>query len=84
MDFMLEEELMDLMVFCLQNPGDATVPEKKKRITTIGAELHADGGIGALENFFFALDNRIQGEIGMDAKVFRPLWNGLDPEWDYT
>ena len=83
MDFMLEEELMDLMTFCLQNPQDATTAEKKERITQIGSEIYADGGVDALENFFFALDNRIQGELEMDAKVFRPLWNGLDPAWNH-
>ena len=30
MDFMLEEELMDLMTFCLQNPESSEVIEKKK------------------------------------------------------
>lgn len=39
MDFMLEEELMDLMMFCLQNPESSDVIEKKKRITEIGQEL---------------------------------------------
>ena len=83
MDFLLEEELMDLMMFCLQNPDHAQVAEKKERITSIGSEIYADGGVDAMENFFFALDNRIQGELEMDAGVFRSLWNGLDPAWDY-
>ena len=54
MDFMLEEELMDLMTFCLQNPESSEIMEKKKRITEIGRELFLDGGIDALENFFFS------------------------------
>ena len=29
MDFMLEEELLDLYTFCLQNPDSAEVEEKK-------------------------------------------------------
>lgn len=83
MDFMLEEELMDLMMFCLQNPGSPEVPEKKNRIAEIGRELHADGGIDALENFFFVLKNRITEEIGKDPSPLRPLWNGLSDQWHY-
>jgi hypothetical protein len=83
MDFMLEEELIDLMTFCLQTPESSAVDEKKKRIIEIGKELFADGGVDALENFFFALKNRITEEIGKDPSVFRPLWNGLTEEWKY-
>ena len=82
MDFMLEEELMDLMTFCLQNP-ESSVLEKKKRITEIGQELFLDGGIDALENFFFSLKNRIIQEIEKDPSPLRSLWNGLTPEWHY-
>jgi hypothetical protein len=82
MDMMLEEELIDLMTFCLQNP-ESQVDEKKKRISEIGQELFADGGVDALENFFFVLKNRITEEIGKDPSVFRPLWNGLTDEWKY-
>ena len=45
---MLEEELIDLMTFCLQNPDSIEVPDKHKRITEIGHELFADGGVDAL------------------------------------
>ena len=83
MDFMLEEELMDLMTFCLQNPGSQDVPEKKGRIAQIGGELYADGGIDALENFFFVLKNRSTEVIGKDPSPLRPLWNGLSDEWRY-
>ncbi|MBI2643305.1 MAG: hypothetical protein HYW92_03265 [Nitrosarchaeum sp.] len=83
MDFMLEEELMDLMTFCLQNPESSKVLEKKKRITEIGQELFLDGGIDALENFFFSLKNRIIQEIEKDPSPLRSLWNGLTPEWHY-
>lgn len=83
MDFMLEEELMDLMTFCLQTPESSAVIEKKKRITEIGQELFLDGGIDALENFFFSLKNRIMQEIEKDPSPLRPLWNGLTPEWHY-
>ena len=83
MDFMLEEELIDLMTFCLQNPDSADVSAKKNRISGIGKELFDDGGVDALENFFFVLKNRITEEIGKDPTVFKPLWNGLTEEWKY-
>ena len=80
---MLEEELIDLMTFCLQTPDSPTIVEKKKRITEIGQEIFDDGGIDALENFSFVLKNRITEEIKKDPSVFRPLWNGLNDEWKY-
>ena len=83
MDFMLEEELIDLMTFCLQNEDSSEIPEKHKRITEIGQELFADGGIDALENFFFVLKNRITEEIGKDPSPMRALWNGLTDEWQF-
>ena len=83
MDFMLEEELLDLMTFCLQNPESTEISEKQKRITEIGQELHADGGVDALENFFFVLKNRITEEIEKDPSPLRSLWNGLTDEWRY-
>ena len=83
MDFMLEEELIDLMTFCLQNTELSQLDEKKKRISEIGGELFTDGGIDALENFFFVLKNRITEEIGQDPSVFKPLWNGLTDEWKF-
>jgi len=79
----LEEELIDLMTFCLQIPDSSEVEEKKKRIIEIGGELFADGGVDAMENFFFVLKNRITEEIGKDPSVFRSLWNGLTDEWKY-
>ena len=83
MDFMLEEELLDLMTFCLQDPESSEVPEKKRRITEIGRELYADGGVDALENFFFVLKNRITEEIKKDPTPLRPLWNGITDQWRY-
>ena len=38
MDFMLEEELIDLYTFCLQNPDSPEVEQKKVRITEVGKE----------------------------------------------
>lgn len=83
MDFMLEEELIDLMTFCLQNPDSAEISEKHKRISDIGHELYSDGGVDALENFFFVLKNRITQEIEKDPSPMRCLWNGLTSEWQY-
>ena len=83
MDFMLEEELIDLMTFCLQNPESSEISEKHKRISEIGKELYDDGGVDALENFFFVLKNRIMEEIEKDPSSMRSLWNGLTDEWHY-
>ena len=83
MDFMLEEELIDLLTFCLQNPDSPDIEQKKIRIKEIGKELFADGGVDALENFFFAITNRIEGEINKSPAPFRSLWNGLSDEWKY-
>ncbi len=80
---MLEEELIDLMTFCLQNPESGEVEEKKQRITEIGKELYTDGGVDALENFFFVIKNRIEGEINQDPSPFKTLWNGLDDSWKF-
>ena len=79
----MEEELIDLFTFCLQNPDSTEVEEKKIRVKEIGKELFDDGGVDALENFFFAISNRIQGEIEKDPAPFRSLWNGLSDEWKY-
>lgn len=83
MDFLLEEEMIDLLTFCLQNPDSADVSAKKTRITEIGKELYADGGVDALENMFFALKNRITEEIGKDPTPLKSLWNGNSPEWNF-
>ena len=80
---MLEEELIDLMTFCLQNPESSEIAEKKKKISEIGKELYDDGGLDALENFFFVLKNRITEEIGKDPEPFRSLWNDLDEKWNF-
>ena len=80
---MLEEELIDLFTFCLQNPDSPEVEEKKMRVREIGKELFDDGGVDALENFFFTISNRIEGEIEKDITPFKPLWNGLSNEWNY-
>ena len=83
MDFMLEEEMIDLLTFCLQNPASDKIELKKSRFKEIGKELFDDGGVDAMENFFFAVENRIEGEIGKSPKPFRSLWNNLSDEWNY-
>ena len=80
---MLEEEMIDILTGCLQEPASSNMSEKKKRFVEIGTELHADGGVDAMENFFFAVQNRITEEIGKDPKPFRSLWNGIDDQWKY-
>ena len=61
MDFMLEEELIDLFTFCLQNPDSPEVEEKKVRVQEIGKELFDDGGVDALENFFCNIKQNPRG-----------------------
>ena len=80
---MLEEELIDLMTACLQDPESPENASREQRISEIGAEIHADGGVDAMENFFFVLKNRITGEIDKDPDPFRRLWNGIDDSWKY-
>ena len=80
MDMMLEEELIDLMTFCLQNPDSSELNDKHSRITEIGGEIYADGGVDALENFSFVLKNRIIQEIEKDPSSLLSLWNGLTSE----
>ena len=83
MDAMFEEEMIDLITFCLQNPDSNEVEGKKIRISEIGKELYLDGGVDAMENMFFAIQNRISEEIGKDPKPFRALWNENSKEWKY-
>jgi hypothetical protein len=83
MDAMLEEEMIDLVTFCIQNPNSSEIESKKSRISQIGFELYSDGGVDAMENMFFAIQNRITEEIGKDPKPFRALWNGISQEWKY-
>ena len=83
MDAMFEEEMIDLITFCLQNPDSDEVEGKKSRISEIGKDLYLDGGVDAMENMFFAIQNRITEEIGKDPKPFRALWNENSKEWKY-
>ncbi|MDA7940878.1 MAG: hypothetical protein MPJ06_04570 [Nitrosopumilus sp.] len=79
MDAALEEELVDLMSYCLQNPG-AEVHDEERRITEIGRVLHEDGGTDAMDMVYHAVRSRLLGEIEKDVDVLAPLWNGIG-EW---
>ena len=81
MDMMLEEELIDLMTFCLQNPDSSEINEKHSRIIEIGQEIFDDGGDDAIENFSFVLKNRITQEIEKDPSPLLSLWHGLTSDW---
>ena len=74
---MLEEELIDLMTFCLQNSDSSEINEKHARIIEIGQEIYDDGGNDAIENFSFVLKNRITQEIEKDPSPLLSLWQGL-------
>mgnify|MGYP007107012949 CR=1 FL=1 len=39
MDFMLEEEMIDILTFCLQNPNSDQVNSKKFRLKEIGKAI---------------------------------------------
>lgn len=83
LDAYLEEELYDLITYCIQNPGALDYSTKEDRIKEIGDELFADGGVDALENMYFSIEHRVRDEISEDAKPFRSLWNGISNEWSY-
>lgn len=83
MDAYLEEELYDLITYCIQNTDASDYNIKEKRIKEIGQELFADGGIDALENMYFSIEHRIRDEISRDANPYRHLWNGISNEWNY-
>ena len=74
---MLEEELIDLMTFCLQNSDSIEINEKHSRITEIGGDIYADGSADAIENFSFVLKNRLIQEIEKDPSPLLSLWDGL-------
>jgi hypothetical protein len=71
LDAYLEEELYDLLIFCIQNPQAPDFASKKGRVQEIGRELYADGRADALENIFFSIEHRVKEEIGRDAKPYR-------------
>ena len=81
---MLEEEMIDLLTFCLQNDPEAKQnPQKKQRVQEIGTELFLDGGVDAMENMYFAIEQRIIEEIKKDPKTYRSWWNNITETWKY-
>ena len=48
MDFLLEEEMIDILTFCLQSPDSDETESKKQRLKEIGQELFNDGGVDAV------------------------------------
>ncbi|VVC05409.1 Uncharacterised protein [uncultured archaeon] len=83
MDAYLEEEFYDLITFCIQNPNSQDYVSKKERIHEIGQELFSNGGVDAMENMYFAIQNRIKEEIQKDTGPYRPWWNNITEEWQY-
>ena len=83
MDAYLEEELYDILIYCLQNPDASDFEAKKQRVSMIGKELYADGGMDTMENMFYSIEFRVKEEIGKEAKPYRSWWNGISTEWKY-
>ena len=83
MDAYLEEELYDILTYCIQNPKAFDFEAKKQRVFMIGKELHNDGGIDAMENMFYSIEFRVKEEIGNEAKPYRSWWNDISDEWRY-
>jgi hypothetical protein len=84
LDAYLEKELYDLLTFCIINSNETEeIRSKKERFFEIGKELYDDGGIDALENMFFTLNNRVEGEINTDASKYKSWWNGITEKWKF-
>lgn len=83
MDAYLEEELIDLLTYCIQNTSAPDLQSKKQRVEEIGRELCSDGGADAMENMYFSIEQRIKEEIQKDAKPYRSWWNGITDKWKY-
>ncbi|MFL6338412.1 MAG: hypothetical protein ACJ718_04770 [Nitrososphaeraceae archaeon] len=83
MNAYLEEELYDLITYCIQNPKASDFELEKQRVQEIGKELYADGGVDAMENIFYPIEFRIKEEIDKDAKSYRSWWNDISKEWVY-
>jgi hypothetical protein len=83
MDAYLEEELYDILTYCIQNPNAQDFESKKRRMEDIGRELYADGGTDAMENMFYSIEFRIKEEIDKDAEPYRLWWNNISSKWKY-
>ena len=53
MDAYLEEELYDILTYCIQNPEASDFETKKQRVSMIGKELYDNGGTDAGEHVLF-------------------------------
>jgi hypothetical protein len=83
LDAYLEEELYDLITFCIQNPNSSDFEVKRQRVEEIGRELYANGGgVDAPENMIYQIEFRVKEEIGKDAKPYRSWWNDIAKEWE--
>lgn len=58
-------------------------PEKKQRVHEIRKELFADGGVDAMENMYFAIEQRISEEIRKDPRSYRAWWDDITSYWKY-
>jgi hypothetical protein len=83
LDAYLEEELYDLLTYCIQNSNGSDFESKKQREEEIGKELYAAGGVDAMENIFYPIEFRIKEEIAVDAKPYRSWWNNITQERKY-
>jgi hypothetical protein len=84
LDAYLEEELYDILTLCITKPNELEIIDsQRKRFYEIGQEIYSDGGIDALENMFFALNNRIQGELNKDPSGYKSWWNGITESWNF-
>ena len=83
MDAYLEEEFFDLIAASLQNLPASEIKSKQERVLEIGRELFNDGGVDAMVNMYFAIQNRIKEEFQKDASPYRSWWNGITDEWQY-
>lgn len=83
MDAYLEEELYDILSYCIQNPEASDFETKKQRVSMIGKEVYDDGRTDALGNMFYLIEFRIKDEIRKDAKQYRSWWNSITDDWKY-
>jgi hypothetical protein len=83
LDAYLEEELYDLLTYCIQNRQAPEFAHKKCRVQEIGRELYADSGADALENMFFSIERGVKEEMGQEVRPYRAWWNGITAEWKY-
>ena len=67
MDAYLEEELYDILTYCIQNPNASDLGLKRTRVEEIGKELHSDVGLDSMENMLYSIEFRIKDELKKDA-----------------